>query len=63
MIRHLHATQLLELGRPITEVAARLGHRNARVTMEIYARWVQPDDSGAAAVVPDYSTTLHVVGD
>jgi integrase len=61
-LRHLHATQLLELGRPITEVAARLGHRNSRVTMEVYARWIQPDDSGAAAVVPDYSTALRAVG-
>jgi integrase len=61
-IRHLHATQLIELGRPITEVAVRLGHRNSRVTMEVYARWIQPDDSGAAAVVPDYSTALRAVG-
>ena len=60
-IRHLHATQLIELGRPITEVAARLGHRNSRVTMEVYAQWIQPDDSGAAAVVPDYSTTLRAI--
>jgi len=43
----LHATQLIELGRPVTEVAARLGHRNSRMTMEVYARWIQPDDSGA----------------
>lgn len=60
-LRHLHAAQLLELGRPITEVATRLGHRNSRVTMEVYAKWIQPDDSGAAAVVPDYSKTLRVV--
>jgi integrase len=60
--RHLHATQLLELGRPITEVATRLGHRNSRVTMEVYARWIQPDDSAAAAVVPDYSERLRIVG-
>ncbi len=62
-LRHLHATQLIELGRPITEVAARLGHRNSRVTMEVYARWIQPDDSGAAAVVPNYSATVRAVGD
>jgi integrase len=61
-LRHLHATQLLERGRPITEVATRLGHRNSRVTMEVYARWIQPDDCGAAAVVPDYSTSLRAVG-
>jgi integrase len=61
-LRHLHATQLIELGRPITEVASRLGHRNSRVTMEVYARWIQPDDSGAAAVVPDYSQTMRAVG-
>lgn len=61
-LRHLHATQLLELGRPITEVAVRLGHRSPRVTAEVYGRWNQPDDSAAAAVVPDYSTALHAVG-
>jgi integrase len=60
-LRHLHATQLLELGRPITEVAVRLGHRNPRVTMDVYARWIQPDDSAAAAVVPDYSSALRAV--
>jgi integrase len=60
-LRHLHATQLVELGRPITEVGARLGHRNSRVTMEVYARCIQLDDSGAAAVVPDYSQTLRAV--
>ena len=61
-LRHLHATLLMEVGRPITEVAVRLGHRNPRVTAEVYARWNQPDDSAAAAVVPDYSTVLHAVG-
>ena len=61
-LRHLHATQLIELGRPVTEVASRLGHRNSRVTTEVYARWIQPDDSGAADVVPDYSITVHAVG-
>lgn len=40
----------------------KLGHRNSRVTMEVYARWIQPDDTGAAAVVPDYSQTIRAVG-
>jgi integrase len=54
-LRHLHVTQLLEKGRPLTEVAARLGHRNMRVTAERYAKWIQPDDSGAADATPDFT--------
>ena len=54
-IRHLHVTQLLENRRPLTEVAARLGHSTPRVTAEVYAKWIQPDDSGAADATPDYS--------
>jgi hypothetical protein len=29
--------------------------------MEVYARRIQPDDSAAAAVVPDYSARLRIV--
>jgi len=45
----------------VAEVATRLELRNSRVTMEVYAQWIEPDDSGAAAVVPDYSKTLRAV--
>ena len=54
-IRHLHVTQLLENRRPLAEVAARLGHSTPRVTAEVYAKWIQPDDFGAADATPDYS--------
>jgi integrase len=54
-LRHLHVTQLLEMRRPLTEIAARLGHANPRVTAEVYAKWIQLDDSGAADATPDFS--------
>ncbi len=33
ILRHSHATSLLEMGRSITEVQARLGHKDVRTTM------------------------------
>ncbi len=54
-VRHLHATQLLEEGRPLTEVSSRLGHGNPRVTAEVYAAWIRDDDSGAADATPDFT--------
>ena len=60
-LRHLHATELIAAGNPLTEVAWRLGHKNSRVTAEVYAKWIRPDDSGAADAVPDYSVKLRPV--
>ncbi len=54
-LRHLQVSLLVEAGRPITEVAARLGHANTRVTGAVYAHWLKGDDSGAAEVVPDFA--------
>ncbi|MGH8943265.1 MAG: tyrosine-type recombinase/integrase [Acidimicrobiia bacterium] len=36
-LRHLQASLLIANGRPLTEVAARLGHRSISVTGAIYA--------------------------
>jgi integrase len=55
-LRHLQASLLIEARRPPTEIAARLGHENARVTMAIYAHWLRDDDSGSADVIPDMTT-------
>jgi integrase len=43
-LRHLHATWLLTAGVPVHEVARRLGHRDAVVTLSIYAHVVSGRD-------------------
>jgi integrase len=53
MIRHLHASQLIESGLPLTEISARLGHANSQVTASRYAHWLRPDDSASADAVPN----------
>ena len=47
-LRHTHATQLLRAGVPVDAVAKRLGHRDAVITMRIYAHVL--DDADAIAV-------------
>jgi integrase len=54
-LRHLHASALIDAGRPLPEIAARLGHENPSVTMQVYAHWLRDDDSGSAEVIPDYT--------
>jgi len=54
-LRHLHASELIDAGRPLPEIAARLGHENPSVTMQVYAHWLRDDDSGSAEVIPDYT--------
>lgn len=54
-LRHLHASMLIEAGRPITEIAARLGHANPQVTMQVYAHWLSGDDTASAEAVPDFT--------
>jgi integrase len=54
--RHLHASALIDAGRPLPEIAARLGHESPSVTMQVYAHWLRDDDSGSADVVPDYTS-------
>jgi integrase len=55
-LRHLHVSLLIEGGRPVTEIAARLGHKDAQVTMSTYAHWLRDDDSGSADVIPNMTT-------
>ncbi len=52
-LRHLHASMLIEGGRPLTEIAARLGHESPAITMSIYAHWLGEDDAGSADVIPE----------
>lgn len=49
-LRHHHASVLLEAGTPIHHVAQRLGHRDATVTLSVYAHVINDNaDDGAAA--------------
>lgn len=46
-LRHIHATLLLKAGVPVHVVAARLGHRDAAMTLRVYAHVLS--DQGASA--------------
>jgi integrase len=43
-LRHTCATLLLQAGAPITYVSQQLGHRDASITLRVYAHWL-PDVS------------------
>ena len=43
-LRHTYATLLLQAGAPITYVSQQLGHRDASITLRVYAHWL-PDES------------------
>ena len=55
-VRHLHASPLFEARRPLSEIAAHLGHESPAVTVSIYAHRLGDDDAGSAAVIPEIST-------
>lgn len=59
-LRHLQASLLIQASIPLTEIAARLGHKNASVTMSTYAHWLREDDSESADAIPDV-TRVHDV--
>ena len=43
-LRHSYATLLLQAGAPITYISQQLGHRDASITLRVYAHWL-PDAS------------------
>lgn len=47
-LRHLHATQLLAAGVPVTTVAARLGHAQTSTTLNVYGHALDAQDEAAA---------------
>ena len=50
-LRHTHASMLIAAGRPITEIAHRLGHASPATTLSIYAHMFEQDDSNSAAAI------------
>jgi integrase len=50
-LRHAHASMLIGEGRPITEVADRLGHADPTVTLRTYSHLFSRDDRGAADAI------------
>jgi integrase len=42
-LRHTFASLLLADGRPVTEVSHLLGHRNAHVTITVYAHFIRQE--------------------
>jgi integrase len=48
-IRHTFASLLLQEGAPITYVSQQLGHRDASITLRVYAHWL-PDASNDTLV-------------
>ena len=51
-LRHTCASLALAAGVPVTDVSVMLGHRNAAITMSIYAHAI-PDSGDKAAVTMD----------
>jgi integrase len=47
-LRHTHASLLLAEGEPITNVSARLGHRDAATTLRIYAHALEGSERSAS---------------
>lgn len=53
-LRHVHATLLLKAGVPVHVVAARLGHRDASMTLRVYAHVLTDQAAGAAAAFAQF---------
>lgn len=49
-LRHVHATPLLKAGVPVHVVAARLGQRDAAMTLRVYAHVLSDQAASTAAV-------------
>lgn len=47
-LRHSHASYLIHSGVPITAIANRLGHKNAKITLEVYSHVYQAADAAIA---------------
>lgn len=47
-LRHWHATSLLAGGTPVRQVAGRLGHASAKMTLDVYSHFLEVGDRDAA---------------
>jgi integrase len=52
-LRHSFASLNLMAGKPLAYVSAQLGHKNPRITLETYSRWVKGADPGATDVLDE----------
>lgn len=52
-LRHSHASYLIHKGFPITAISQRLGHKNPKVTLEVYSHVYQASDGGIADALED----------
>jgi integrase len=52
-LRQTHASLLLASGEPVTEVSKRLGHRNPKITLEIYAHAIPGMERSSADTMDD----------
>jgi len=50
-LRHFQATMLLKAGVPVKNVSARIGHRDASTTLNIYAHKLEDVDSASAELI------------
>lgn len=55
-LRHTHATLLLAAGVPVTVVSARLGHRSAKMTLDVYAHVLPGQQEQAVERLEEYLT-------
>jgi len=44
-LRHSFASALIMQGRPVTEVAALLGHSSPAITLTVYSHWFRAESS------------------
>jgi len=50
-LRHSHASYLIHKGVPVTAISNRLGHKNPKITLEVYSHVYQASDGEIAAVL------------
>lgn len=53
-LRHTHVSILLEAGVPIKEVSERVGHKDSKITLEIYAHVSEKQEEKSAEIFANY---------
>ena len=51
ILRHTHASQLIDAGVDIVTISKRLGHAKPDITLRVYAHLFRNDDGKAAAAI------------